>query len=165
MRGPVLGVRPGPVEGGRLSAGLVRARGDRPGEPGGRPPGAVDRTVPPPGLRGGAAPGTRDAESVEAGAVGVGATAVAGVRRSGRDWVLVMPGTRDAESVEAGAVGVGATAVAGVRRSGRDWVLVMTLRMGAPRFDGPGWIPGSNLRLGILYGLAGRRGKEGHGRG
>ncbi|MDQ0387456.1 hypothetical protein J2S54_004276 [Streptomyces sp. DSM 42143] len=130
MRGPVLGVRPGPVAGGRLSAGLVRARGDRPGEPGGRPPGAVDRTVPPPGLRGGAA-----------------------------------PGTRDAESVEAGVVGVGATAVAGVRRGGRDWVLVMTLRMGAPRFDGPGWIPGSNLRLRILYGLAGWRGKEERGRG
>ncbi|PAK22550.1 hypothetical protein CJD44_34650 [Streptomyces sp. alain-838] len=37
--------------------------------------------------------------------------------------------------------------------------------MGAPRFDGPGWIPGSNLRLRILYGLAGWRGKEERGRG
>ncbi len=128
VRGPVLAVRPGPVVGGRVSAGRVRVRVDLPGEPGGRPPDAVDRTAPPPGRRGGTAPGTRDASS-------------AGVS----------------------GAGVGATAAAGARRSGRDCVLVMTLRMGLP-VSAARRIPGGNLRSGILYGAAGRRGKEQRGR-
>ncbi|GCB48829.1 hypothetical protein SNL152K_6157 [Streptomyces sp. NL15-2K] len=57
--GVVLGVRE--AVWGRVSAGLVRADvPPAPGEPGGRPPGAVVRTVPPPGVRGGVAPGRRE---------------------------------------------------------------------------------------------------------
>ncbi|GHB21121.1 hypothetical protein GCM10010377_08520 [Streptomyces viridiviolaceus] len=67
-------VLPGPVAGERVSAGLVAARRDLPGEPGGRPPGAPVREVLPPGLRGGRPPGAWDGAS--AGVCGGTATGV-----------------------------------------------------------------------------------------
>ncbi|KOX52184.1 hypothetical protein ADL09_03750 [Streptomyces sp. NRRL F-7442] len=150
--GPGLVPGPEPAVGGRVSAGRVRGRWDRPGDPGGRPPGAAARAPRAPGLRGGTPPGTRvgtpprvpagreagpsEATTAEAALRGGRPGGTAGVPRPAS---YGLPSPRGGASP--GVVGEGAVPGSGGRVSGpgavgRSWVLVMTLRMGSP-FGGP----------------------------